>query len=154
MAPASRSLEGLPAAPAETSPARRYTITDLAREFDVTPRTIRFYEDLGLLQPTRAGRQRVYAQRDRIRLGLILRGKRLGFSLHEAKELVMMYESPADTEPQLLAFLKAIRAQRTHLERQLDDLRATLDDLAAHERRCEELLIAEQARQRRANTPP
>lgn len=149
MAPAPRSHEDVPAAPPAESP-RRFSISELSREFDVTPRTIRFYEDLGLLQPLRVGRQRVYAQRDRIRLGLILRGKRLGFSLHEARELVMMYESPADTEPQLLAFLKAIRDKRAQLESQLDDLRVTLADLAEHERRCEEALATERARQRTA----
>lgn len=122
---------------------KRYSITELAREFDITPRTIRFYEDLGLLQPERVGRQRVYAAGDRTRLGLILRGKRLGFSLHEAKALVMMYESPADTETQLQAFLQAIQAHRTHLEGQMADIRATLTELQAHEARCRALLAAE-----------
>lgn len=122
---------------------KHHSITELAREFDITPRTIRFYEDLGLLQPARVGRQRVYAPRDRTRLGLILRGKRLGFSLHEAKTLVMMYESPADTEPQLQAFLQAIQAHRTHLEGQMADIRATLTELQAHEARCRALLAAE-----------
>lgn len=123
---------------------KRYSITELSREFDITPRTIRFYEDLGLLQPTRVGRQRVYAQGDRIRLGLILRGKRLGFSLDEAKALVMMYESPADNEPQLQAFLRAIHTHRAHLEGQMADIRATLAELQAHEARCRDLLAAEQ----------
>lgn len=127
-----------------TGGPKRYSITELAREFDITPRTIRFYEDLGLLQPTRIGRQRVYAPGDRIRLGLILRGKRLGFSLHEAKALVMMYESPADTEPQLQAFLQAIQSHRAHLEGQMADIRATLAELQAHEARCRELLAAAQ----------
>lgn len=85
---------------AEAAPGRTYTITELAQEFDVTPRAIRFYEDMGLLQPARAGRNRVYTHRDRTRLKLTLRGKRLGLSLSEVKELVEMYESPADTAPQ------------------------------------------------------
>lgn len=144
MSPASRSHPGDALAPeAKPACARRYTIADLSREFSITLRTIRFYEDLGLLQPERVGRQRIYGQRDRVRLGLILRGKRLGFSLHEAKELVMMYESPADTEPQLQAFITAIRRHREHLERQLVDLQATLQELQEHERRCLELLDAE-----------
>ena len=84
---------------------RTYTITELAQEFDVTPRAIRFYEDVGLLTPERAGRNRVYTLRDRTRLKLTLRGKRLGLSLQEIKRLVDMYESPSDTEQQL-GFLK------------------------------------------------
>ena len=87
-----------------TSPARdvapaTYTISELAAEFDITPRAIRFYEDMGLLNPARDGRNRVYSVRDRTRLKLTLRGKRLGLSLVEIRELVDMYESPADTAP-------------------------------------------------------
>lgn len=120
-----------------------FTITELAREFDVTPRAIRFYEDQGLLAPSRTGaggRQRVYTQRDRTRLKLTLRGKRLGLSLSEVRELVDMYESPSDTVPQLEAFLKVLGGHRATLERQLEDLRVTLDEIAAHEERCRTLL--------------
>ena len=95
-----------------------YTISELAREFDVTPRTIRFYEDSGLLAPQRAGpggRQRVYSQRDRTRLKLTLRGKRLGLSLSEIKSLVDMYESPADNVPQLTRFLAVLGEHRRML---------------------------------------
>ena len=77
--------------------ARTFTITELAQEFDITPRAIRFYEDMHLLEPARDGRNRVYSQRDRTRLKLTLRGKRLGLSLQEVKQLVDMYESPSDT---------------------------------------------------------
>jgi len=95
--------------PAPAHPAARsYTITELALEFDITPRAIRFYEDMGLLAPQRAGRNRVYTQRDRTRLKLTLRGKRLGLSLQEIKPLVDMYDSPADTTPQLQAFLAVL----------------------------------------------
>ena len=120
-----------------------FTITELAREFDVTPRAIRFYEDQGLLAPTRAGaggRQRVYTQRDRTRLKLTLRGKRLGLSLSEVRDLVDMYESPSDTVPQLERFLQVLAGHRATLERQLEDLQVTLGEIAAHEARCRALL--------------
>jgi DNA-binding transcriptional MerR regulator len=121
-------------------PAKTYTITELAHEFDVTPRAIRFYEDMGLLQPSRAGRNRVYSQRDRTRLKLTLRGKRLGFSLQEIRQLVTMYDSDSDTAPQLQAFVQALAAHRAQLEQQLEDIRVTLDELAMHEARCRQLL--------------
>ncbi len=89
-----------------------FTIAELAEEFDVTPRAIRFYEDVGLLEPGRAGRNRVYTQRDRTRLKLTLRGKRLGLSLSEIKQLVDMYDSEADTAPQLNAFLEVLGDHR------------------------------------------
>jgi DNA-binding transcriptional MerR regulator len=119
-----------------------FTITELAREFDVTPRAIRFYEDQGLLSPARAGggRQRVYGQRDRTRLKLTLRGKRLGLSLAEVRDLVDMYESPSDTVPQLERFLEVLGGHRRMLERQLEDLQLTLGEIGAHEDRCRALL--------------
>jgi DNA-binding transcriptional MerR regulator len=120
-----------------------YTITELAREFDITPRAIRFYEDQGLLSPDRTGtggRQRVYDQRDRTRLKLTLRGKRLGLSLAEVKRLIDLYESPADTETQLRSFLDVLAQHRRMLEAQLADLQETLEEIAAHEARCHELL--------------
>jgi len=120
-----------------------FTITELAREFEVTPRTIRFYEDQGLLAPGRTGtggRQRVYSQRDRTRLKLTLRGKRLGLSLSEIRELVDMYESPADTVAQLTRFLGVLAQHRRTLERQLLDLQETLSEIGAHEERARSLL--------------
>ncbi|NRF66084.1 MerR family DNA-binding transcriptional regulator [Aquincola sp. S2] len=129
---------------------RSYTITELAQEFDITPRAIRFYEDVGLLAPERAGRNRVYSQRDRTRLKLTLRGKRLGFSLTEIRQLVTMYESPADTGPQLEAFREALAKHRQQLEQQLEDLQITLTEIAQHEGRCERLLCE----QRAAASPP
>jgi DNA-binding transcriptional MerR regulator len=120
-----------------------FTITELAREFDVTPRAIRFYEDQGLLAPARAGsggRQRVYSQRDRTRLKLTLRGKRLGLSLSEIRGLVDMYESPSDTVPQLERFQQVLAGHRHTLERQLEDLQLTLGEIATHEARCRALL--------------
>ena len=122
--------------------AKSFTITELAAEFDVTPRAIRFYEDVGLLEPTRAGRNRVYSQRERTRLKLTLRGKRLGLSLQEIKQLVEMYDSPSDTRPQLEAFLAVLRSHRQQIELQLEDIRVTLEEIAQHEARCERLLEA------------
>ncbi len=136
------------------APARTYTITELAQEFDVTPRAIRFYEDVGLLEPAREGRHRVYSHRDRTRLKLTLRGKRLGLSLSEIKQLVEMYDSPADTAPQLQAFLQVLRAHRHQLEQQLDDLKVTLDEIAQHEARCQKLLADLAARPRRPSREP
>ena len=116
------------------------TITDLAQEFDITPRAIRFYEDVGLLTPSRAGRNRIYNQRDRTRLKLTLRGKRLGLSLQEIKQLVDMYDSPSDTLPQLQAFLQVLAAHRQLLEQQREDIEITLAEITQHEARCRQLL--------------
>ncbi len=136
------------ATPRAEPPPQQYTITELAQEFDVTPRAIRFYEDVGLLTPGRAGRNRVYTQRDRTRLKLTLRGKRLGLSLQEIKQLVDMYESPSDTVPQLQAFLAVLAEHRQQLERQREDLELTLSEIGQHEARCRSLLTAAHARRR------
>jgi len=122
------------------SASRTFTIAELADEFDVTPRAIRFYEDVGLLEPTRAGRNRVYSQRDRTRLKLTLRGKRLGLALSEILQLVRMYDSEADTAPQLNAFLEVLQAHRAQLEQQLEDIRVMLGEIGQHEQRCKRLL--------------
>ena len=122
------------------APAATHTITELAQEFDITPRAIRFYEDVGLLTPGREGRNRVYTHRDRTRLKLTLRGKRLGLTLQEIKQLVDMYESPDDTAPQLQAFLQVLQAHRLQLEQQKEDIEVTLAEITQHEARCRELL--------------
>jgi DNA-binding transcriptional MerR regulator len=129
--------------------ARTFTITELAQEFDITARAIRFYEDVGLLTPQRQGRNRVYTQRDRTRLKLTLRGKRLGLSLSEIKQLVEMYDSPSDTAPQLQAFLGVLADHRQQLEQQREDIEITLAEIAQHEARCRSLL-AGRARSRRS----
>ena len=121
-------------------PGKTFTISELSREFDITPRAIRFYEDMGLLAPARDGRNRVYSQRDRIGLKLTLRGKRLGFTLQEIKQLVTMYDSEGDTAPQLEAFLAVLAAHKRQLQQQLEDIRVTLDELTLHEGRCRDLL--------------
>jgi DNA-binding transcriptional MerR regulator len=124
---------------------KTYTITELAQEFDITPRAIRFYEGVGLLAPERAGRNRIYHQRDRTRLKLTLRGKRLGLSLQEVKQLVDMYDTSADTTQQLTAFLGVLHEHRLQLERQLDDIHETLAEIAQHEERCKRLLAEAKA---------
>ena len=123
--------------------ATTYTISDLAREFDLTTRAMRFYEDMGLLQPERSGpggRSRIYSPRDRTRLKLTLRAKRLGLSLSEAKELIDMYDSPRDTGPQLKKFLAILALHRRQLEEQMADLQANLDEVKVHEKETRSLL--------------
>jgi DNA-binding transcriptional MerR regulator len=120
-----------------------YTISDLAKEFDLTTRAMRFYEDMGLLQPQRTGpggRNRVYTARDRTRLKLTLRAKRLGLSLTEAKDIIDMYDSPRDTGPQLRKFLAVLATHRKQLEEQMADLQAQLDEVKVHEREARALL--------------
>jgi DNA-binding transcriptional MerR regulator len=131
-----------PASVAAATPttATTFTIGELAREFDLTTRAIRFYEDCGLLTPQRNGRNRVYTQRDRTRLKLTLRGKRLGLTLAEVKDLVGMYETPRDTQPQLKKFLVVLATHRAQLEQQLADLKVTLDEVGAHEKEARRLL--------------
>lgn len=130
------------AAVTQVSPAAgpTYTIGELAREFDLTTRAIRFYEDCGLLQPQRKGRNRIYTPRDRTRLKLTLRGKRLGLTLSEVKELVDMYESPRDTQAQLKKFLSVLALHRAQLEQQMADLSITLDEVRTHEKEAKRLL--------------
>ena len=106
-----------------------YTIAELAKEFAVTPRTIRFYEDQGLITPARQGMNRVYSHGDRFRLGWILRGKRLGFSLTDIKELLDLYEGDRSRVSQLKAALQRARVHVTGLERQARDLQAQIAEL-------------------------
>ena len=120
-----------------------HSISDLAKEFDLTTRAIRFYEDMGLLQPERdgpGGRNRVYSARDRTRLKLTLRAKRLGLSLTEAKEIIDTYDSPRDTGPQLTKFLTVLAQHRKQLEEQMADLQANLEEVKAHEKEARSLL--------------
>ena len=120
-----------------------YSITDLAKEFDLTTRAIRFYEDMGLLSPQRegvGGRSRVYGARDRTRLKLTLRAKRLGLSLTEAKDIIDLYDSPRDTGVQLQKFLSVLAAHRQELEEQMTDLQANLEEVKLHEKEAKALL--------------
>jgi DNA-binding transcriptional MerR regulator len=113
--------------------APTYTISDLAREFGATARAIRFYEDEGILSPTREASQRVYTARDRTRLKLILRGRRLGLSLAEIRALLDMYDEPKDTVPQLKEFLSVLSQHRQILERRREDIDLTLAEIDAQE---------------------
>ena len=126
--------------------ARPIRIGDLAREFDLTTRAIRFYEDCGLLAPQRHGRTRVYSARDRTRLKLTLRGKRLGLTLAQVRELVDMYESPRDSAPQLRKFLVVLGAHRAELEQRMADLGSTLAKVREQEREAKRLLESASAR--------
>lgn len=112
-----------------------YSISELAREFDVTPRAIRFYEDQGLLAPQRAGQRRIYTARDRTRLKLTLRGKRLGLTLSEIRELIDMYEPGRDQRPQLARFLDVLAQHRATLQQQRADIEAQLTEIGAFEKR-------------------
>jgi DNA-binding transcriptional MerR regulator len=120
-----------------TVDAQTWSIAELAAEYDVTLRTIRFYEDRGLLTPERRGTVRVYHPRDRVRLGLILRGKRLGFSLDEIATIVDMYDAEPGEEGQLVYLLEQIGSRRAELEQRRRDIDETLVELAEVERRCE-----------------
>jgi DNA-binding transcriptional MerR regulator len=125
-----------------SSEDRTWTITDLAREFDLTTRAIRFYEDQKLIAPVRRGQARVYGSRDRTRLKLILRGKRLGFSLGEIAEIIGLYEAEPGEVGQLEFFLDKIAERRRHLEQQREDIEVTLAELEAVEANCHSRLAA------------
>jgi DNA-binding transcriptional MerR regulator len=112
-----------------------YSISELAGEFDVTPRAIRFYEAEGLLAPRRDGQRRIYTPRERTRLKLTLRGKRLGLTLSEIRDLIDMYEPGRDERPQLERFLAVLEAHKAALERQSEDIEAQRAEIAAFEKR-------------------
>jgi DNA-binding transcriptional MerR regulator len=112
-----------------------FSISELAREFDVTPRAIRFYEDQGLLAPRREGQRRIYTGRDRTRLKLTLRGKRLGLTLSEIRELIDMYEPGRDERPQLERFLAVLETHKKSLVQQRADIEAQLAELQTFEKR-------------------
>jgi DNA-binding transcriptional MerR regulator len=122
---------------------KTYTITDLAHEFKVTPRAIRFYEDKGLLHPSRQGMMRVYAKRDRARLLLILRGKRLGFSLSEIRDLLDLYEVSRNERAQLSKFVDMLGERRARLLQQKEDIDAVLAEIDGVERDCRRRLKSE-----------
>ena len=112
-----------------------FSIGELATEFDVTPRAIRFYEDHGLLAPRRAGQRRIYSPSDRTRLKLTLRGKRLGLTLSEIRELIDMYEPGRDERPQLKRFLAVLESHKASLLQQRTDIEAQLTELQAFEKK-------------------
>jgi DNA-binding transcriptional MerR regulator len=117
-----------------------FAISDLAREFGITPRTIRFWEDQGILSPQREGSKRVFTRRDRARLKMALRGKRLGLSLAEIKDLIGMYASTEDETPQLLECVRVMSKRREALEQQREDIEAMLAEIAQFELQCQQEL--------------
>jgi DNA-binding transcriptional MerR regulator len=117
-----------------------FSISDLANEFGVTTRTIRFYEEKGLLRPEREGTRRIYGPADRTRLRLILRGKRLGLSLDESAEIIHMYGTPGRNRRQLELLISRIEERRADLRRQQRDLRAMLEELDKAEAKCRDAL--------------
>ncbi len=126
-------------------PAATFAISDLAREFGITPRTIRFWEDQGILAPEREGSKRVFTRRDRARLKMALRGKRLGLSLAEIKDLIGMYSSTEDETPQLLECLRVMSSRREALEQQREDIEAMLAEIGQFETLCRQELTRRNA---------
>ena len=127
-------------------PAATFAISDLAREFGITPRTIRFWDDQGILAPEREGSKRVFTRRDRARLKMALRGKRLGLSLAEIKDLIGMYSSTDDETPQLLECLRVMSSRREALEQQREDIEAMLAEIGQFETLCQQELTRRNAR--------
>ena len=117
-----------------------FSISELAREFEITPRAIRFYEDQGLLAPRRDGQRRIYTPRDRTPLKLTLRGKRLGLTLSEIRELIDMYEPGRDERPQLARFLAVLEAHKASLLQQRADIEAQLAEILTFEKRVKKQL--------------
>jgi len=115
---------------------KTFSISDLSKEFDVTTRSIRFYEDQGLICPTRRGQTRIYNAQDRVRLKLILRGKRLGFSLAETRRLFDLYDAHSSSVQQLETMLSLIEDKKQHLQQQMEDITVVLMELSSVETRC------------------
>ncbi len=120
---------------------QRFSIGEIAREFDVTPRSIRFYEEQGLINPVREGLNRVYSNKDKVRLKLILRGKRLGFSLAEIRNLFDLYDTNPNSAEQLKTMLHLTQTKREVLQLQLNDINMLMEELDDVEARCKEELI-------------
>ena len=125
--------------------AATFAISDLAREFGITPRTIRFWEDQGIVAPQREGSRRIFTRRDRARLKMALRGKRLGLSLAEIKDLIGMYASTGDETPQLIECLRVIDKRRAVLLQQREDIEAMLAEIAQFETLCRDELARRNA---------
>lgn len=129
-----------------TNRERTFTISELAREFDVTTRTIRFYEDECLLEPAREGQRRIYSRRDRVRLMLILRGKRIGLSLQEIRELFELYDAANDDEPQLQEFIRILGRREQQLQQQLKDIKEAMKEISQLRQQCESWMLARKER--------
>jgi DNA-binding transcriptional MerR regulator len=148
----------MPAAPSPAAPAGRagptWSISELAREFALTTRAIRFYEDQGLLAPVRRGRARIYGDRERVRIKLILRGKRLGFALSEIAELLDLYEVARNEHAQLAKFVEMLGERRARLLQQKEDIDAVLAEIDGVERECRRRLRAQAGRRAGAAASP
>ena len=123
-----------------TASEQTFSISELAKEFDITTRSIRFYEDQGLITPRRNGQTRIYSKRDKVRLKLILRGKRLGFTLAETGRLFELYDADKSSAKQLVTMLDLIEEKKEHLIQQMDDIKVVLMELVTAEKRCRETL--------------
>nr|WP_269801918.1 MerR family DNA-binding transcriptional regulator [Zobellella maritima] len=133
---------------------KTYSISELAREFELTTRSIRFYEDQQLLHPEHKGTTRIYSAQDRVRLKLILRGKRLGLSLAEIRELFELWdETPTGCEKQLLLMLTTIASRRAQLEQQIKDIAMVQQELDIAEQRCAEALAKLRQQMQKGRTP-
>jgi len=127
------------------SPQTTYSISDLSKEFDITTRSIRFYEDQGLLKPKRRGQTRIYGLKDRVRLKLILRGKRLGFSLAETRRLFELYDADKNSSSQLQTMLDLVEDKKSSLQQQMDDIKVVLMELNSAEQQCRVALEKQQS---------
>lgn len=117
-----------------------YSISDLSKEFDITTRSIRFYEDQGLIKPRRRGQTRIYSLKDKVRLKLILRGKRLGFSLAETRRLFELYDADKTSTSQLNTMLELVSEKKAALQQQMDDIKVVLMELNSAEQQCKAAL--------------
>jgi DNA-binding transcriptional MerR regulator len=122
-------------------PQTTYSISDLSKEFDITTRSIRFYEDQGLLKPKRRGQTRIYNLTERVRLKLILRGKRLGFSLAETRRLFELYDADKNSSTQLHTMLELVEDKKVALQQQMDDIKVVLMELNSAEQQCRDALV-------------
>ncbi len=125
---------------ANLNPQSTYSISDLSKEFDITTRSIRFYEDQGLIKPKRRGQTRIYSLKDRVRLKLILRGKRLGFSLAETRRLFELYDADKSSTSQLQTMLDLVEEKKASLQQQMDDIKVVLMELNSAEQQCKSAL--------------
>ncbi|MCC4834812.1 MerR family DNA-binding transcriptional regulator [Shewanella sp. 1_MG-2023] len=128
---------------ANLNPQSTYSISDLSKEFDITTRSIRFYEDQGLIKPKRRGQTRIYSLKDRVRLKLILRGKRLGFSLAETRRLFELYDADKSSTSQLHTMLDLVEEKKASLQQQMDDIKVVLMELNSAEQQCRAALKEE-----------
>ena len=131
----------------------QYSIRDLSQEFDVTTRTLRFYEEKGLLSPARAGQTRTYSATDRARLILILRGKNLGLSLEQSADLISMYDPASNNKKQLEALIEKIQSRKNQLEMQKQELEQMISDLEAWEERSRTAMKGKQKRSNMNESP-